>query len=231
MTTTTMPSPTDQKNDADAAIMLYPILMPQTETTPLEDDEYHDLRNTLKTAGFNIGNLIDAGANQAYEALNSTCMTNQQVEQIAHLVNRGFALPIKPDNWSRFGISTTWDNDHYPETLRCLEENPPPLIQQCGNSDPMTEPDNNIAVLTDGPASNPANSLIALISELINRSKRTLVVSTTPVASEALLLKTTPKSRSPIAITGQQSLYDMSLSQNFHDATMDKRASSNQVHD
>ena len=133
-----MPSPTDQKNDA-AAVMLCSILTPQPETTQLEDDEYHDHRNTFDTAGFSAGNLMDARANPAYEGPNNTCMTDQQFQQIAHLVNPRLALAIKLDSWNHFGITTTaWEKDHHPNTLRRLEENPP-LIHQPSKTGPMDE--------------------------------------------------------------------------------------------
>lgn len=221
-----MPSPTDQKNEP-SAIMLCPILIPQPETTPLEEGKYQDLQNAID-GGFSTGNLVDAHANQAYEALSNTCMTDEQFEQISHLVNPRLALTIKLASLSRFGITTTaWDKDHHPETLRRLEENPP-LIRQSSNSAPMTKPDNNLAVLTDGSDRNRTNSLIDQVSEWTNR---TLVMSTTQVPSEALLFKTIPKNCFTIALNGQTALYDTNLSQNFRDETMDESASGNQVHD
>ena len=115
MSAATMPSPTDQKNDA-AAVMLCSILTPQPETTQLEDDEYHDLRNKLKTAGFNTSN-------------------------------------------------------------------------------------------------------------------RNLVMSTTHVPSEAVLLNTIQKSCFTIALNSQHSLYQTSLPKNFHDTTRDESPFGNQVYD
>ena len=220
MTTPTIPSSTKQKNNAQATMMLCANLAPQPDTNPLDAAEYHALRATLTDAGLSVGDLLrsTAGAN---EHLQKAGMTDQQMQRISRLIGRGFALSMKLDKWSRASITTNaWDDDDYPQALHKLGEIAPPLIHQCGNTELVTQPNCNVAVLTPVPASPRANNLIEPVAEQIASSGQTLVVSTNQPAGLSLLLKTIRKSGSAIALVGILPLYEAALSRIYREYLM-----------
>jgi predicted Rossmann fold nucleotide-binding protein DprA/Smf involved in DNA uptake len=99
------------------------------DAQPLSIGEFNELEKQLQHVGAGLGQLLETDAAALLKQLGLAV----DAEKITALLGRGFMLSMAVETWQSAGlwvISRT--ESDYPERLRRLKQNAPPLIYGCG---------------------------------------------------------------------------------------------------
>ena len=100
------------------------------EAQPLSIGELNELEKQLRRVGGTWEQLLESGA----PALLAKIGPVVDAEKITALLGRGFMLSMAVEKWQAAGIwVTSRDDTDYPERLRRLKQNTPPLVYGCGD--------------------------------------------------------------------------------------------------
>jgi predicted Rossmann fold nucleotide-binding protein DprA/Smf involved in DNA uptake len=96
---------------------------------PLSIGEFNELEKQLQRIGATWEELLESTASDLLKKIGPVADT----EKIMALLGRGFMLSMAVEKWQSAGIWVTSRNEpDYPERLRRLKQNTPPLIYGCG---------------------------------------------------------------------------------------------------
>ncbi|MBE0544451.1 MAG: DNA-protecting protein DprA [Verrucomicrobia bacterium] len=99
------------------------------DVQPLSIGEFNELENQLARAGAGLEQLLETGA----AALLKKISPAVEAGKIEALLGRGFMLSLAVETWQSAGVWVTSRTEpDYPERLRRLKQNAPPLIYGCG---------------------------------------------------------------------------------------------------
>ena len=99
-------------------------------TQTLSLGEFNELEKQLRRAGAGWEQLLEPGAPSLLKKIGPAV----DAEKITALMGRGFMLSMAVEKWQGAGIwVTSRDEPDYPERLRRLKQNAPPLIYGCGD--------------------------------------------------------------------------------------------------
>jgi predicted Rossmann fold nucleotide-binding protein DprA/Smf involved in DNA uptake len=97
--------------------------------SPLSIGEFNELEKQLQRIGARLEQLLESDAAALLKELRLTV----DAEKITTLLGRGFMLSMAMETWQSAGMWVTSRNEtDYPERLRRLKQNAPPLIYGCG---------------------------------------------------------------------------------------------------
>jgi predicted Rossmann fold nucleotide-binding protein DprA/Smf involved in DNA uptake len=96
---------------------------------PLSIGEFNELEKQLQRIGARLEQLLESDGAALLKELGLTVDT----EKITALLGRGFMLSMALETWQSAGVWVTCRSEpDYPERLRRLKQNAPPLIYGCG---------------------------------------------------------------------------------------------------
>ena len=99
------------------------------DVQPLSIGEFNELENQLQHVGSGLEQLLEADAPALLKKISAAV----DGEQITALLGRGFMLSMAMETWQSAGVWVTCRSESdYPERLRRLKQNAPPLIYGCG---------------------------------------------------------------------------------------------------
>lgn len=183
--------PEEQQANAYAAMLVTCRISAGTETEPISPPEYHAVIRALDNHGLPAVAIRHMGQ-EARAALQQAGFDERQIQRIAALATRDFALKLRTAEWEMRGItSVAHCQDQYPAQLRKLDTDAPPVVHLMGNQELLDVPAEGFRpVLTEWAMSPRADSLIAHVAAEIVELNLTLAVSTAHQAGRRLLEET-----------------------------------------
>lgn len=105
------------------------------DVQPLSIGEFNELENQLSRVGAGLEQLLETNA----AALLKKISPAVDAAKIEALLGRGFMLSMAVETWQSAGVWVTSRSEaDYPERLRRLKQNAPPLIYGCGKKSLLT---------------------------------------------------------------------------------------------